>query len=97
MANHPSAAKRARQCEKRTLRNRLVMGTLRTSLKRARTALESGDTGQAGPLVKEASRLAAKAASKGSLHRNKASRLQSRLQLALKKLGAAPADAQASS
>lgn len=91
MANHTSAAKRARQCDKRTLRNRLIVSTLRSSLKRARTALENGDAGQASPLVKEASRLAARAASKGSLHRNKASRLQSRLELALRKLSAAPA------
>jgi ribosomal protein S20 len=35
MANHVSAAKRARQRFGRTARNRLVQGALRSSLKRA--------------------------------------------------------------
>jgi small subunit ribosomal protein S20 len=88
MANHPSAAKRARQRVKRSTQNRLHLGLLRSSLKRARAALSTGDAGQAQPVVAQAARAAAVAASKGIIHRNAAARLSSRLQLALNKLGA---------
>jgi len=90
MATHASAAKRARQRIQRTARNRLLLGTLRTSLKRARTALSAGDAdaAQVGSVVLNAARAAAKAASKGIIHKNAAARLSSRLQRALNKLGA---------
>jgi len=86
MANHVSAAKRARQRFGRTARNRLVQGALRSSLKRARVALNGGDVATAQPVVEAASRTAARAASKGLLHKNAAARLASRLQRALNKL-----------
>ena len=88
MANHKSAAKRARQIVTRTARNRLIIGSLRTSLKKARAALGGGDASVAAPLVAAASVAAAKAASKGAIHHNAAARLQSRLQLGLNKLSA---------
>jgi small subunit ribosomal protein S20 len=88
MANHASAAKRARQRIRRTARNRLLLGTLRTSLKRARTAISAGAAEQASTVVSAAAKAAAKAASKGIIHRNAAARLSSRLQRALNKLGA---------
>jgi small subunit ribosomal protein S20 len=88
MANHVSAAKRARQRIKRTSRNRLLLGALRSNLKRARAALTAGNAVEAQPVVAQATRAAAQAASKGIIHRNAASRLSSRLQLALNKLGA---------
>jgi small subunit ribosomal protein S20 len=87
MANHISAAKRARQRVKRTGRNRLLLGALRSSLKQARVALTAGDATAAQPIVGEAARAAAHAASKGIIHRNAAARLSSRLQRALNKLG----------
>jgi small subunit ribosomal protein S20 len=89
MANHVSAAKRARQRIKRTNRNRLLLGSLRSSLKRARAAIGAGNAGEAQPVVAKATRAAAQAASKGIIHRNAAARLKSRLQLALNKLSAA--------
>ena len=88
MANHVSAAKRARQRIKRTSRNRLLLGSLRSTLKRARTAISAGKAADALPVVIAASRAAAQAASKGIIHRNAAARLSSRLQRALNKLGA---------
>ena len=88
MANHVSAAKRARQRFGRTARNRLVQGALRSSLKRARTAISGGDAAAAREVVAAATRTAARAASKGLLHRNAAARLSSRLQRALNKLSA---------
>lgn len=89
MANHASAAKRARQRIKRTNRNRLLLGSLRSSLKRARTALSGGDASAAQSVVANAASAAARAASKGIIHKNAAARLSSRLQRALNKLGAA--------
>jgi small subunit ribosomal protein S20 len=88
MANHVSAAKRARQRIKRTGRNRLLLGSLRSTLKRARAALNAGQAAEAQPIVAHAVRAAAKAAGKGVIHRNAAARLSSRLQRALNKLGA---------
>jgi small subunit ribosomal protein S20 len=88
MANHVSAAKRARQRTKRTARNRLLLGSLRSTLKRARAALGQGDASAAATIVGDAAKAAARAASKGIIHRNAAARLSSRLQLALNKLGA---------
>lgn len=88
MANHVSAAKRARQRLGRTARNRLVQGALRSSVKRARAAINSGDASAAQAVVAAASQTAARAASKGLVHRNAAARLASRLQRALNKLSA---------
>jgi small subunit ribosomal protein S20 len=86
MANHPSAAKRARQTVKRTAKNRIIIGTLRSNLKRARAALSAGDAAAASAAVSNAARAAAKAATKGVIHSNAASRLSSRLRRALNKL-----------
>jgi small subunit ribosomal protein S20 len=91
MANHVSAAKRARQRVKRTTRNRLLLGSLRSNLKRARAVIGAGNTNDAASLVAAATRAAARAASKGVIHRNAAARLASRLQRALNKLGSSAA------
>ena len=42
MANHASAKKRIRQSIKRTIRNRHVRSTVRTHVKRLRTAIDPG-------------------------------------------------------
>lgn len=78
MANIKSAAKRNRQQEKRRLRNRQAVGRLRKSVKRARRALEDGSE-EASELFREAERDVGKAVTKGAIHRNKGSRLISRL------------------
>jgi small subunit ribosomal protein S20 len=86
MANHPSAAKRNRQRVGRTLRNKAVRSAVRTALKKARTAMASGDQAAAAPLVKAASVALAKAASKKVLHPNAASRTTSRIASQLHRL-----------
>jgi small subunit ribosomal protein S20 len=86
MANHPSAEKRNRQRIKRTTRNRALRSAVRTALKRARTAIASGNADEAKTLVKEASVALAKAAQKGVVHDKAASRGTSRIQSALNKL-----------
>ena len=83
MANTKSAEKRNRQSIKREAANRVVRGSTRTALKKARIAIEQGDA-NAPELVRVAERALDKAATKGVLHANNASRTKSRLYLALK-------------
>ena len=89
MANIKSAQKRARQNEKRYVRNRELRAAARTAVKKARLAIESGD-GAATEAVRVAERALDKAASKNAIHDNNASRRKGRLKAALSKsLGAA--------
>jgi small subunit ribosomal protein S20 len=78
MANSKQAEKRNRQRLKRRLRNRLVMGSTRTAVARARTAVDQGGE-EAGALIKTAVSRIDRAVSKGVLKRKTASRLISRL------------------
>ncbi len=66
MANHPSAAKRNRQRLVRTARNKSIRSALRTVLKNARVALESGDKEVAATQAHAAEKALARAASRGS-------------------------------
>lgn len=81
MANHKSAIKRIRQTAKRTERNRYVRSTMRTHIKRVRTAVEAGDKDLAKAELLLAIKKIDKAASKGVIHKNQASRRVSRLTL----------------
>ncbi|HVU02010.1 MAG TPA: 30S ribosomal protein S20 [Polyangiaceae bacterium] len=87
MANHPSAAKRNRQRQKRTVRNRDARSTVRTILKKARAALAAGEK-DAKAKVDEAAVALAKAAKAGVLHANTASRTTARIRAALSKRAA---------
>lgn len=78
MASHKSAEKRNRQTPKRTLRNRVNLGAMRTALKKARTALDS-KAADAQTLVKQAIQQIDKAVTKGVVQKRTASRLISRL------------------
>lgn len=89
MANHPSAEKRNRQRVKRTLRNRTVSSTVRTLVKRVRTALHAKDQAAAATALKVATVALDKAATKGVVHPKAASRTVSRLSAQIHKLGAA--------
>lgn len=88
MANIRSAAKRARQSPKRYLRNNNLRSGARTSVKNARAAIDSGDQAAAAEAVQVASRALDKAASKGAIHANNASRRKSRMMLAFNKMAA---------
>lgn len=79
LANIASAAKRARQSEKRRARNRLIRTRMRNSVKKARVALDAGEREEAEPIVRQACRELDKAAQKGVIHQNKAARTKSRL------------------
>lgn len=79
MANHPSAEKRNRQRIVRTERNRAVKSSLRTAVKKARSAVQTGDATKAQPLVALAEKALARAASKGVLTKKTAARVTSRI------------------
>ncbi len=80
MANHKSAIKRARQNRKRYARNKSYRTRLKNILKKARAAIEEEkDKEVLEKKLQEAERLIRKIHSKGIIHRNKASRLISRL------------------
>jgi small subunit ribosomal protein S20 len=83
MAQHRSAEKRARQAEKRRLRNRAVRTRVRGSTRAVRAALESGDLSAAREQLGAAEKLLRRAASKGVMKKTTASRTVSRLAKAL--------------
>ncbi len=74
-----SAMKRARQAEKRNLRNTAVRSAVKTIIKKVESAVSSGNKEDAGKTLIDVIRTLDKAASKGVIHRNTASRKISRL------------------
>lgn len=93
MANHKQAEKRNRQRIKRRARNLRHLSTMRTYMKRVRKALASGQVAEAQEVLPQAITAIGRAASKGVVHRNTASRYISRLTKAMN-LAAAPAPEQ---
>ena len=85
MANHKSALKRAKQNEKRRLRNRTVRGALRSEMKKFITLVEGEDKEQAKVLLSPLHKTIDKAATKGILTKNAASRKKSRVTVMLNK------------
>jgi small subunit ribosomal protein S20 len=83
LANIKSAIKRNKTNEKRRLRNRIYRGKARTFVKRARTIIEEGDIEGARAATLQAISALDKAAEKGILHKNNASRRKGRLMRAL--------------
>lgn len=79
MANHKSAAKRARQTIKRTTRNRVIKSRVQSSVRAFRAAIESGEFETAQTRLADATRNLRKAASKGVFHPRTVSRRVSRL------------------
>ena len=78
MANIASAEKQNRKMIKHRARNRAAMATLRTAVKKARTAVDDR-ANDAASLVKEAVSIIDSAVTKGILKRRTASRYVSRL------------------
>ena len=79
VGRHLSAIKRHRQSLKRRARNKHVINTMRTILKKARATVGEEDKEKAISLTKAAVAYLHKAASKGVIPKRKASRLSSRL------------------
>lgn len=79
MPNIKSAEKRVRITARRSLRNVSLKSALRTTLKKFETAVTKDDVEQARLALNVATRALDKAATKGIIHRNNASRRKSRL------------------
>lgn len=79
MPHTRTAKKRHRQNEKRKTSNRADMARMRTELKKANSLLEAGKVDEAGKQVSLAVKNIDKTAKKNLIHRNKASRMKSKL------------------
>lgn len=86
MANSKQAAKRARQAEKRRISNRWQKSKMNTFIKRVIEAIESANLEKAQQDYREAVAILDKHAIKGLIHRNKAARHKSRLNIMIKSL-----------
>jgi len=74
-----SAIKRAKQAEKKRLRNLHIKTTVKSSIKRVRMAIERKDVGGAQEALIKAIPLIQRARSKGVFHENTSARKISRL------------------
>lgn len=88
MPNHKSAEKRVRQNETRREINRTNRGRLRTSIKKLRAALTTGDNKTVQELLPATISTIDKAVQKGVIHRNAAARYKSRLTTHVNRAGA---------
>ena len=86
MANHKSAAKKARHDVVRRLRNRFWRTRMRSQVKKFRTAVEEGDKQAAQALLVDTLGLVDRTARAGVIHDRTADRYKSRLQLAFNKM-----------
>jgi len=87
LANTSSAEKRNRQAQSRRARNLHVRTGVKGAVKKVREAVAHGDAAQAKQALHQAARAIDRAASKGVLHRNAASRKIARLARAVSHLG----------
>ena len=86
MANIKSAKKRARQAVKRNARNASSRSMLRTAIKKVVLAIEAKDKKAAQEAYQSAEPIMDRYASRGLIHKNKASRHKSRLSAHIKAL-----------
>jgi len=90
VANHPSAKKRARQNKKRHAANVRIKSSMKTALKKGRTAV-TGAADDALALARTAEKALNTAASRGVISKQRVSRKVSRLMKALNRAKAARA------
>lgn len=88
MANIKSAIKRARQNVKLRQHNASARSMYRTYIKNVLKAIEAGDKEVARAAFLKAQSVVDKAAGKNLLHKNKASRIKSRLSARVKAMAA---------
>ena len=88
MANSPQARKRARQNETRRKHNASLRSMVRTYLKKAYAAIESGEAEAAQAAYNTIVPILDRIADKGIIHKNKAARHKSRLNAQVKALAA---------
>jgi small subunit ribosomal protein S20 len=85
MANHKSSIKRIRQIESRRLRNRYYAKTARNAVRSVRALT---DKAEAEAALSKVSGMLDRLAMKGTISKNKASNLKSKLALHINKLAA---------
>jgi small subunit ribosomal protein S20 len=88
MANTTSAKKMTRKIAKRTEVNRSRRSRMRTFLRKVEEAIAGGDQANATQVLRSAEPEIMRAAQKGIVHKNTASRKVSRLAMRIKALGA---------
>jgi small subunit ribosomal protein S20 len=76
MANHPSAAKRARQSEKKKVENKYYAKSTRNAVRKLRATTEKEQAAELLPVVTS---MLDKLAKRNIIHKNKASNLKSGL------------------
>jgi len=86
MANTKSAQKAVRKIARRTAVNKMRRSQMRTYVRKVEEALEAKDASAASEALKSAEPLLARAAQKGIVHANAASRKISRLTKRVKAL-----------
>ena len=86
MANSAQARKRARQGEKRRIRNASQRSMARTYIKRVNAAIEAKNIEEANDAFVQAVPVIDKMISKGIIHKNQAARYKSRLNKKIKVL-----------
>jgi len=84
MANTRSAAKQARAAVRRRALNRSQLSTVRTSEKKIRSLVKAGNTSEAAKLLPTFQSQIDRAAKKGVVHKNTASRHKERVAALLK-------------
>ncbi|MEE9154723.1 MAG: 30S ribosomal protein S20 [candidate division NC10 bacterium] len=89
MPNTKSATKRLRQADRRTIRNRAAKGRMRTSIKKVRQAVDTGNREAAQAAFRAAIAIIDKTASRGIIHSRTAARYKSRLAHRLQARGSA--------
>lgn len=87
MANTTSARKATRKIARRTLVNQARRSRTRSAVRQVEEAIAAGDRTKALEAMKQAEPQLMKAAQKGQVHRNAASRKISRLTKSITKLG----------
>ena len=87
MPHSASAKKRNRQNLRNRERNRAAKSVLKTSIRKVLTAVSSGDPAAAQEQFRAAVKTADQAAAKGTIHRNRAARIKSRLSARVRAAG----------
>ena len=84
MANIKSALKRIKITKFKTRRNKIIVSSLKTSIRRFEVSVKAGNMNEAKELYQKVTSLIDKAVAKGTLHKNTASRKKSRLSKKIK-------------
>ena len=86
MANSPQARKRARQADKKRLHNNALESELRTYIKATNNAIATNDVATATAQQKKVTVKIDRLAGNNVLHPNRAARIKSRINAAIKKI-----------